>query len=71
MLKEDTETLGLGMVVKLQTELDSETSRSNVFVVISTFTAVWVSLLFPGEQLQVLEWDEFKGVYVWQVQPGA
>lgn len=55
MLKEDTETLGLGMVVKLQTGLDSEASRSNVFVVISTFTAVWVSLLFPGEQLQVLE----------------
>lgn len=55
MLKEDTETLGLGMVLKVQTGLDSEASRSYMSALIYIFTAIWMSLLFPGEQLQILE----------------
>lgn len=54
MLKEDTETLGLGMILK-QTGLDSEAPRSYMIAVIYSFTAIWMSLLFPCEQLQVLE----------------
>lgn len=64
MLKEDTETLGLCMFLKLQTGLGSEASRSNMFAVVYSFTAIWMSLLFPGEQVQVLERDEFKSVCV-------
>lgn len=55
MLKEDTETLGLGMVLKLQAGFDSEASGSYIFAVICSCTAIRMSLLFPDEQLQVLE----------------
>lgn len=55
MLKEDTETLGLGMALKLQTALDSEASRSNMLAVIYSFTAIWISPLFPGKELQILK----------------
>lgn len=55
MLKENTETLSLGMVLELQTGFDSEASGSCMFAVIYRFAAIWMSLLFPGEQLWVLE----------------
>lgn len=71
MLKENTETLSLGMVLELQTGFDSEASGSCMFAVIYRFAAIWMSLLFPGEQLRVLEWDELKNVRVWKVQLGA
>lgn len=55
MWKEDTGTLGLGMVLKLQTGIDSEASRSYMFDLTYSCTAIWMSLLFPSEKLQVLE----------------
>lgn len=40
MVKKDTETLGLSVVIRLQTSLDSEASRCYMFAVIYLFTVI-------------------------------
>lgn len=56
----DTEMLGLSVVIRLQTSLDSEASRCYMFAVIYLFTVIWTSLLFCSQMRNFMFWNEIK-----------